>query len=193
MKTIETMMTTTAVFSDDGLKRYSLCKVWDDSKPKLAIIMLAPSEASGVEMDTTTQLVLNNAVRLGYGCVTTLNLFSTLGDYDLKRAEAEDADNLKAIIACAEGADEVVYAAGVGKAKNKAFIQRQQQVLNALHPYELKLRCLTNQGGRARFQHPLSPAVRVWYLSPFKVSELIGEPEVKENPTESKKKSKAKT
>ena len=193
MKTIETMMTTTAAFSDDGLKRYSLCKVWDDSKPKLAIIMLAPSEASGIEMDTTTQLVLNNAVRLGYGCVTTLNLFSTLGDYDLKRAEAEDADNLKSIITCAEGADEVIYAAGVGKAKNKAFIRRQQQVLDSLRPYESKLRCLTNQGGRARFQHPLSPAVRTWYLSPFQVSELIGNPEVEEATKESKKKRTVKT
>ena len=191
MKTIETMMTTTAVFSDDGLKRYSLCKVWDDSKPKLAIIMLAPSEASGVEMDTTTQLVLNNAVRLGYGSVTTLNLFSTLGDYDLKQAEAEDGDNLKVIVESAKGADEVVYAAGVGKAKNKAFIERQQQVLNALQPFESKLRCLTNQGGQARFQHPLSPAVRVWYLSPFKISELLGELTIKERTKEAKKKKSA--
>ena len=191
MKTIKTMMTTTAVFSDDRLKRYSLCKVWDDSKPKLAIIMLAPSEASGVEMDTTTQLVLNNAVRLGYGSVTTLNLFSTLGDYDLKQAEAEDGDNLKVIVESAKGADEVVYAAGVGKAKNKAFIARQQQVLNALQPFESKLRCLTNQGGQARFQHPLSPAVRVWYLSPFKISELLGELTIKERTKEAKKKKSA--
>lgn len=187
MKTVETTMTTTAVFSDDGLKRYSLCKTWDSAKPKLAIIMLAPSAASGVEMDTTTQLVMNNAVRLGYGGVTTLNLFSTLGDYDLKQAEVEDTDNLKVIVENAKDADEVVYAAGVGRARNKAFMQRQQQVLTALLPYESKLRCLTNQGGKARFQHPLSPAVRVWSLSPFQVSELIGEPKVVESPRETKK------
>ena len=65
MKSIVTTLTTEAVFSDDGVKRYLLRKTWDESKPKLAIIMLAPSEASGIELDTTTQLVLNNAARLG--------------------------------------------------------------------------------------------------------------------------------
>ena len=43
MNTITTTLTTQAVFSDDGTKRYSLVKTWDSKKPTLAIIMLAPS------------------------------------------------------------------------------------------------------------------------------------------------------
>lgn len=45
MKEIRTNLVTEAVFSDDQAKRYLLRKEWDSSKPKLAIIMLAPSEA----------------------------------------------------------------------------------------------------------------------------------------------------
>ena len=176
MNTITTTLTTTATFSDDGLKRYLLRKEWDADRPKLAVIMLAPSAASGIELDTTTQLVLNNAARLGYGQVDVLNLFATLNDFALKQAEAEDPDNLNTILDSTQEADDVVYASGVGKAKNKAFQQRQKQVLDALRPYEAKLRCLTDEAGKARLQHPLSPAVRVWHLSPLKISELIPEP-----------------
>lgn len=173
MNTITTTLTTTAIFSEDGVKRYLIRKVWDADKPRLAIIMLVPSSASGIELDTTTQLVLNNAFRMGYGQVDILNLFSTLNDFDLKRAEAEDSDNIKVIVESAQTADVVVYASGVGKAKNKAFQLRQKQVLEALRPYEAKLNCLTDKNGKARLQHPLSPAVRVWYFSPLKISELI--------------------
>ena len=173
MKTIKTTLTTEAVFSDDGLKRYLLRKVWDEKKPRLAIIMLAPSGASGIELDNSTQLVLNNAYSLGYGSVDVLNLFATLNDFTLKYADGEDIDNMKAILKSAKDAETIVYAAGVGKAKNKMFQHRQKTVIFELKKYESKLHCLCTENGEARFQHPLSPAVRIWYLSPFKVDELI--------------------
>ena len=177
MKSIVTTLTTEAVFTDDGVKRYLIRKTWDESRPKLAVIMLAPSEASGIELDTTTQLVLNNAARLGYGRVDVLNLFATLNDFSLKQAEDKDTYNMDAIFESVRDADDVVYAPGVGKAKNKSFQQRQEQVLSALRPYEGKLRCLTDANGKARFQHPLSPAVRAWHLSPMQISELLPEHE----------------
>ncbi len=177
MNTITTILTTEALFSDDGLKRYLLQKSFDDSKPKIAVIMLAPSEASGIELDTTTQLVLNNTSRLGYGSVAIVNLFATLNDFNLRQAETEDSDNLKAIITAVQDVDCVVYAPGTGKSKNKTFQRRQEQVLAALHPFENKLHCLCNEDGDARLQHPLSPAVRTWHLSPLKISELIPEPQ----------------
>lgn len=177
METIKTTLTTTAVFSDDGSKRYRLTKTWEEDKPSLAIIMLAPSEASGIVLDSTTLLVLNNAARLGYGSVTILNLFATLNDFALRQAEDEDSENLNAIVAAAQEADAVIYAAGVGKAQNKAFQMRQRKVLQALQPVEAKLQCLCNEEGEARLQHPLSPAVRTWYLSPLMISELVEETE----------------
>ena len=190
MNTILTTLTTEAAFSDDGTKRYFLRKTWDAEKPRLTIIMLAPSEAAGISLDTTTQLVLNNASRLGYGSITITNLFSTLNDSNLKFAEDEDPENLDAIVHAAENADTIVYAAGVGKAKTKVFQARQEQVLGALLPYAGKLHCLCNADGKARLQHPLSPAVRTWCLSPLKLNELIAEPA--KSSSEQKKKSEAK-
>ena len=160
MKTIETILKTTALYSEGENKRFILSKAWDDSKRKLCIIMLAPSKAAGIALDSTTQLVLNNCDRLGYGSVDILNLFATLNDFDLTEAETADLENLKVILASAEAADTIVYAAGVGKAKNEAFQMRQKQMLTALKPYETKLYCISNEDGTARLRHPLSPAVR---------------------------------
>ena len=173
MKEITTTMTTAAMFSEDGTKRYHLTKAWDETMPRLAIIMLAPSEASGIVLDNTTMLVLNNASALGYGSVTILNLFATLGDFGLKTVEPCDEENIEVILGAAEKADAIVYAAGVGKATNKLFLERQSQVLTALAPFEEKLYCLTNASKGARFQHPLSPAVRIWVLSKMQISELV--------------------
>lgn len=175
MRTITTALTTMAVFSDDGLRRFLLNKQWDINKPKMAIIMLCPSSAADVEIDSTSMLCLNNAFQLGYGSIAIMNLFATVNDFALRQSEPEDPDNLNAILSAVQDADCVVYAPGTGKAKNKVFQHRQEQVLSALRPIEGKLHCLCNEDGNARLQHPLSPAVRIWHLSPLKISELIVE------------------
>lgn len=189
MKEIMTTLTTKAIFSDDGLDRYLLTKTWDEKKQGLAIIMMAPSQASGVALDTTTQLVLNNADRLGYGSVTILNLFARVGDFSLKQAEEEDPENLEAIVSACQNAQAIIYAAGVGKATNKLFQERQRQVLEALRPMEGRLHCLSDVNGQARHQHPLSPAVRTWHLSKLEIAELIEDLKPTEEPP---KKGKAK-
>ena len=174
MNTIKTTLTTEAIFNDDHNKRFLLRKVWDENLPKLTIVMLAPSEASGVALDTTTQLCLNNASRLGYGSIAIVNLFATINDFDLKQQTGfGDPDNLNAIIAACQNCDQIVYAPGTGKAKNRFFLNRQEEVLKALLPMEEKLSCLCNEICNTRLHHPLSPAVRIWNLSPLKVSELV--------------------
>ena len=117
MKQITSTLSTTAAFSDDDAKRFCLEKLWDSQKPNLAIIMLAPSTASSVSLDSTTQLVLNNADRLNYGSVTILNLFATLNDFGLKQTEDEDPENLDVIINAAERATTIVYAIMMSRAK----------------------------------------------------------------------------
>ena len=192
MKTITTSLITTAEFSDDGKKRYLLKKTWDDQKPSLAIIMLVPSEAADIALDNTTMLVLNNASRLGYGSVTVLNLFATVGDFDLKTTENDDKENTATIIQTAKNVNTLVYAAGVGKATNKKFIARQTKILESLKPYEKKLKCLSSKDGSSRFQHPLSPAVRTWYLSDMTIKELLGDSQPTANIEAQKKPSKQK-
>lgn len=193
MNTITTTLVTEAAINDTGLKRYTLKKSWDENKPRLAIIMLAPSEASAVSLDNSSMLTLNNCVRLGYGSVTILNLFATINDFSLKQAEDEDPENLDAIITACQEADTIVFAPGTGKVANKSFQKRQQQVLTALLPLESKLRCLCDANGNARLQHPLSPAVRTWYLSSLKVSELLPPMEEVQPVQKKTPKSKSKT
>ena len=192
MKTITTSLITTAEFSDDGKKRYLLKKIWDEQKPSLAIIMLVPSEAADIVLDNTTMLVLNNASRLGYGSVTVLNLFATVGDFDLKSTENDDKENTAMIIQTAKNVDTLVYAAGVGKSTNKKFIARQTKILEALRLYEKKLKYLSSKDGSSRFQHPLSPAVRTWYLSDMTIKELLGDSQPTANIEAPKKPSKQK-
>ena len=173
MNIITTVLTTEAVFSQDNTKRYLLKKTWDTSLPKLAIIMLAPSIASGIELDSTTSLVLNNASALGFGSVSIVNLFTTLGDFSLSQSEDADSENMKAIVDAAKVADVVIYAPGVGKAKLQVFQERSKQVLEALRPYEFKLKCLTSASGKNHYLHPLCPSVRTWHLAELRIDELL--------------------
>lgn len=190
MRIVSTELRTEAVYSDNGIKRYLLRKTWDTSLPKLAVIMLCAGSAGAVELDTTTQLVLNNASRLGYGSVAILNLFATLNDFALKQSGSRDEENLDVIIREAMVAEKVVYAPGTGKAKNKLFMEVQKQVLFALQAYEAKLHCLCDENGGSRYLHPLSPRVREWHLLPLKVCELVELPQ--EVVAEQKKKTKGK-
>ena len=173
MKTIETTLKTTAIYSDDGKKRYLLRKVWDETKPKAAIIMLNPAEADGIALDSTTMLVLNNASRLGFGAISILNLFAEFADDPLKAGTTGDEENLKAIVAEAKEADTVIYAPGVGRASNQAFQIRAGQVLLALKGSESKLYCITTPDGSNKYLHPLYPGVRTWTLKHMTTAEVF--------------------
>ena len=173
MKTIETMLKTTAVYNDDHTKKYLLTKEWDNTKPSLTMVLLSPSSSSGIEIDTTTQRVLGNADRLGFGSVNIVNLFATLGDPTFSTAEADDKENMKVILDMSKKCDTLVYAPGTGKAKNEMFQMRSAKVLNALKPYEKKMKCLSNEDDSVRLCHPLFPAVRVWYLRDTTIAEAM--------------------
>ena len=88
-------------------------------------------------------------------------------------------------------AEKVVFAPGTGKVKNKLFVEVQEQTLLALRFYEDKLYCLCDEKGGSRLQHPLSPRVRDWYLSPLKIGELVKLPEQAKQEDEKKPKGKS--
>lgn len=173
MREIISDLRTEIIMSDDGAYRYSLRKQWDESKPSLAIIMMCPSSSGEVAVDTSTMLVLSNCYRLGYGSVTIVNMFSKVNDFALKDSKDEDQENIRAILDAAEKCTCLVMGAGTGKAKNKTFQHRLEQVLTAIRPYEDKLHCLCDEKGGSKYLHPLSPRVREWHLMPMKISELI--------------------
>lgn len=173
MKTIETTLTTTAFYSEDGSRKYLIKKSWDSTKPSLTIVLLAPSTTSGVALDNTTQRTIGNADRLGFGSVSIVNLFSSMDELTSASTADEDPENMKMIVAEAKKCDVLVYAPGNGKAKNPVFQARAAQVLKHLKPFEKKMKCLSNEGGSIRLRHPLYPAVRTWYLSDTTVDEAM--------------------
>lgn len=65
-----------AVISECGKYRYSLTRVWDESKPRVMFIMLNPSTADANNDDPTIRRCVGFAKSWGYGGIYVVNLFS---------------------------------------------------------------------------------------------------------------------
>lgn len=65
-----------AVMSECGKYRYSLSRIWDDSKPKVLFIMLNPSTADAENDDPTIRRCIGFAKDWGYGGLHVVNLFA---------------------------------------------------------------------------------------------------------------------
>lgn len=64
-----------ADFSECGNYRYSLWRIWDESKPLVMFIGLNPSTANATSDDPTIRRVKAIAKNLGYGGVYMMNVF----------------------------------------------------------------------------------------------------------------------
>lgn len=64
-----------AEFSEDGLYRYCLWRIWDDTKPLVMFIGLNPSTANATSNDATIKQVIKIAANNGYGGVYMMNCF----------------------------------------------------------------------------------------------------------------------
>ena len=69
-------MKTGATLSDCNTYRYQLWRVWDESRPLLAFIMLNPSTASHNNDDPTIRRCMRFAATSGYGGIQVMNLFA---------------------------------------------------------------------------------------------------------------------
>lgn len=65
-----------AVISDCGRYRYSLSRVWDESKYCLPFCMLNPSTADAEQNDPTIRRCIGFAKREGYGAIHVVNCFA---------------------------------------------------------------------------------------------------------------------
>lgn len=78
-----------ALLSEDRVYRYSLSRIWDESKPYVLFVGLNPSMADENEDDPTIRRCIDYAKSWGYGGLKMANLFAyraTLPS-DLKKAE----------------------------------------------------------------------------------------------------------
>ncbi len=70
-------ITNNAIFSEDLKHRYYLERCWDEDKPKVAIILLNPSDATELYFDVTTMKFMNYILNKElYGGIYFLNLYS---------------------------------------------------------------------------------------------------------------------
>ena len=146
---------TTAVFFFFLKKRYILNISWDDTKKKACIIMTYPSTADEYIIDQTTMLCRNNAVMLGYGSISIVNLFCGL---DLKKPET-DRMNYSVLAEECSKADIVIVAYGRGTGHE----EEKTRLLESLNPYHEKLYTIVDSLGNT-FSHPLSPKARNWKI-----------------------------
>lgn len=125
-----------AHFSDDGLHRYLLKRVWDESKPNALIIMLNPSYAGEVKCDYSSMRALNYLVDKGYGSMTIVNLFSwieTESDNLPEYSERYDADTDKHTSESIKLADDIYIAWG----SNKDRKIRIKQVITLIEKHKI--------------------------------------------------------
>lgn len=133
------MMEMSEIATHDGMYRYELRRVWDESKPLLLFIGLNPSCANDLSDDNTSRVCINYAKRWGFGGLVMANLFayrtpkpSELFDAQ-KPIGGENNEHLQrlqkevGLVVCAWGNDGV-------------YLNRNLEVLSFLkQPYSLKI------------------------------------------------------
>lgn len=72
---------TDAIFSDDKKYRYSLTRIWDESKPYYIWIMLNPSDADAIVDDPTIRRCINFSKDSDAGGIIVINLFARIETY----------------------------------------------------------------------------------------------------------------
>lgn len=72
----QTPVIASAVISECGNYRYSLTRIWDESKPKVMFIMLNPSTADANNDDPTIRRCVGFAKSWGFGGLYVCNLFA---------------------------------------------------------------------------------------------------------------------
>ncbi len=156
-------MRTEVLFSDDKMHRFILKKSWDNNKPMVSIIMIAPSTKAGdICNDMTTMYVVNNCFYQGFGSVEILNLYSKLDAKPFENCRENDEWILKSC----QKSNKVILAWGKWQMQKSAS-NRISEVIKLLQPLKEKLFEIADDSGK-RGLHPLCASVRLkWNLVPY--------------------------
>lgn len=170
MTTEKSIIRSEAVFSDDREYRYLHSKIWDKSKPLATVISISPSSSYNVATDTTTMLIKNNLFALGYGGVELVNLISKVDVEAKKLKSLEDSIGEltdQSLMESVQRTQTTILAWGRIASMNKAFQNREEDILEILKPYQEKLQVIVDMTGREML-HPLTPSIRNnWILQPY--------------------------
>jgi hypothetical protein len=134
--------------------RYTLIRVWDKTKPKIAFIGLNPSVANEHQDDNTVRKCINIARRDGYGSMVMLNAYAYRST-DPKALQTQPdvvgRFNDRYIAEECKNADKIVIAWG-----NHATDDRHMTLLKVLDGQQLYCFAKNNNG---KPKHPLYVAL----------------------------------
>ncbi|MDW4255781.1 hypothetical protein BUZ08_09515 [Staphylococcus gallinarum] len=167
MKKIKNTLETEAIFSDDQQHRYLLKKTWDSEKQTLTIITMYPHYDGILNIDLTTQLIMNKVSEMdAFGSINFVNLYSNITtSINLKHLEenAYDKHTDIQIMKAVKESDVVILAWGA-YAKKPVVEARVNEVLEMLKPHKKKVKRLINPATN-EIMHPLNPKARSkWIL-----------------------------
>jgi len=170
MKIEKSTIKSEAVFSDDHKFRYLLHREWIRERRHAMVLSISPSSQVGATTDLTTMLITTNVNKADYGGFSLVNLISAV-DVEAKKLKSTNGligdDTDKYITEAAKASDIIILAYGKIAAVNKAFAERETEVLKLLEPYANKLHFITDVMGREML-HPLTPSIRnSWLLQPY--------------------------
>ena len=79
-----------ARFSKCRKYRYTLWRIWDDSKPKIMFLGLNPSTADEINNDPTVTRCINYSKSWGYGGMYMMNIFAFRTTYPIELKKTND-------------------------------------------------------------------------------------------------------
>ncbi|HLQ83167.1 MAG TPA: DUF1643 domain-containing protein [Pseudogracilibacillus sp.] len=162
MQNIQCTLETEAIFSDDQQHRYLLKKTWDSEKQTLTIITMYPHYDGIINIDLTTQLIMNKVSEMdAFGSIYFVNLYSNITTpINLKHLEENAYDNHTniQIMKAVKESDEVILAWGA-YAKKPVVEARVNEVLEMLKLHKKKVKQLVNPATN-EIMHPLNPKAR---------------------------------
>ena len=161
MQIIKSVLETEAIFSDDKQHRYLLKKIWDSDKQTVTIITMYPHYEGVLNIDLTTQLVMNKISEMDKsGSINFVNLYSNITTpINIKHLEnSHDKHTDIQIMKAVKEADEVILAWGA-YAKKACIESRVNEVLEMLKPHKKKVKQLINPETN-EIMHPLNPKAR---------------------------------
>jgi hypothetical protein len=145
----------------NNIYRYTLLRVWDKSKPKIAFIGLNPSVADEQQDDNTVRKCINIARRDGYGQMVMLNAYayrSTDPKALTTQPNVVGRFNDRYIAEECKSADKIVVAWG-----NHATDDRHTTLLKVLKEQQLWCFARNNNG---KPKHPLYVSLKA-SLTPY--------------------------
>ncbi|MFP7174948.1 DUF1643 domain-containing protein [Priestia filamentosa] len=143
-------MITGANLDETRVYRYSLWRIWDETKPRVVFIMLNPITEGETKDNPTVRRCIAFAKEWGYGSLEVVNLFSYRASTPemLKKAkEPVGASNEQFLLQAANRAERIVLAWGI----HGAFLKQNEKVLTLLKSYPLYALGVTKE------RHPRHP------------------------------------